>query len=681
MYKPWQYQSECLDAVQAVRDQGLKRALIVMATGLGKTVTMAFDAKKFRERRAGRVLFLCHNNDILYQAKTTFQAINGPECSYGYFNGDEKHFHHVDFLFASFQTMEESRDLFDPSEFAYIMVDESHHAQADTFRSTIEYFMPEFLLGATATPDRLDQLDIRDIFGQEVYYLPLEEAMARGLVTPVDYRLLTDEIQTSEVLETEEGRVSLKELNRRIFIPRRDDEIARIIAKHASEFEDPRIIIFCTSIKHCDHLSQFIPDSFAIHSEVPDKERSVKLEMFRQGLISTVLAVDALNEGIDVPQANIIVFLRSTTSQTIFLQQLGRGLRKSDGKDKVIALDFVSNCERIKMVHELWKRIEDASLEHDKERAERDVRSSMTMNVNSVEFVETIMPLLSLMERVRPARVSEIEHLLKEYSPRNALSPEQAIAGSAEKYWWICQTCEHEWQTKGNNRVNGSGCPGCAGRVVTAKNNLAVLFPDTALDYSPENEFPADQTLAGTNTKVKWRCRVCEHQWETSPESRTRRNNPTGCPGCAGIVATDKNNIPAVAPELAAEYSEKNELPPEKVMAGSSKKVLWKCTTCSHEWMCAPSVRRKNGCPGCAGKALTPLNSLAAKYPQLLGEYSSRNELPADQVLPHSRQMVWWKCEQGHEWQATAHRRGKSGAGCQQCMMVVLRARKKSNKK
>lgn len=666
MYSPWKYQMECLDAVQAVRDQGLKRALIVMATGLGKTVTMAFDAKKFRETRIGPVLFLCHNNDILYQAKTTFQAINGPECSYGYFNGDEKHFNHVDFLFASFQTMEESRDLFDPSEFAYIMVDESHHAQADTFRSTIEYFTPEFLLGATATPDRLDQLDIRDIFGQEVYYLPLEEAMARGLVTPVDYRLLTDEIQISEILETEEGKVSLKELNRRIFIPRRDDEIARIIAMHASEFEDPRIIIFCTSIKHCDHLSRFIPDSFAIHSEVPDKERSVKLEMFRQGLISTVLAVDALNEGIDVPQANIIVFLRSTTSQIIFLQQLGRGLRKSDGKDKVIALDFVSNCERIKMVHELWKRIEDASLEHDKERTERDVRSSMTMNVNSVEFVETIMPLLSLMERVRPTRVSEVLELAREYSTRNTLPADMLVAGTGKKLWWKCSACDYEWQATGAHRMNGTGCPACAGRVVTKKNSLGDTHPELSREYMTKNELSANEVLAGTNKKLWWKCLTCTHEWEATGSNRLRGH---GCPACSGRIATPTKNLALSFPLLVLSWSPRNIATPDQVLPYSNRKFWWVCQTCSHEWEATPGHRNgeNNGCPACARRAVTASNCLAATHPELAREYSDRNQLPATAVFARSDTKYWWMCSEGHEWKARGDHRAKGNSNCPEC--------------
>lgn len=404
MYSPFLYQTECLDAVEDVRRHGLNRALIVMASGLGKTVTMAFIAKLLRQHKEGRVLFLCNNNNLLYQAKTTFQAINGTNHSYGYYHGEQKSLHEVDFLFASFQTMDISRDIFSPAEFAYVIVDESHHAQADTFRATLDYFKADFLLGATATPDRLDMRDIREIFGQEIYSLPLEEAMARGLVTPIDYRLLTDEIVRSEVLELAESRyVSLAELNRKIFIPRRDEEIARIVMKHASEFAEPRVMIFCSSIKHCEHLAQFMPESFAIHSRIPEKERGVRLEMFRQGIIRNVLTVNAFNEGIDVPEANVVVFLRSTTSRNIFLQQLGRGLRLSEGKNKVIALDFVANCERIKMVHALWRKIQEMDGKREQQGGESAASDpSMTLNIDSVEFVEKIIPVLQLLDRVCP---------------------------------------------------------------------------------------------------------------------------------------------------------------------------------------------------------------------------------------------------------------------------------------
>lgn len=533
MFTLYPYQAECLNILQGIREKGLKRALIVMASGLGKTVTMAFDAKQWKDQNEGRVLLLCHNNDILYQARTTFQAVNGSDHSYGYFHGEEKNFHEVDFLFASFQTMELHREMFRPNEFDYIIVDEGHHSQAETFRSTIEYFQPQFLLGATATPDRLDELNIREIFGEEVYFLPLEEALARGLVTPVDYRLLTDEIQIAKVIETENGPVGISHLNRRIFIPQRDDEIAKIILQHTSSIESPRVMIFCNSIKHCEHLSQFLPNSFAIHSKVPERERAVKLELFRQGVVGTILTVNAFNEGVDIPQANVVVFLRSTTSRAIFLQQLGRGLRKSEGKDKVVALDFVANCERIKMVHSLWREIEEKIQQHGLSDP-KDAVSPMTLNVDNVEFQETIIPLLKLMERVRPLRISEVERLAKEYSPKNPTPADQAIAGVNKKYLWCCSLCGCEWLATGNQRLQKeASCPRCVYKVkcqIARPDRLVNTHPHLIHEYSRKNSLPVTEIMAHMRDKCWWRCPVCERQWQATPESRMRGSK---CPRCA----------------------------------------------------------------------------------------------------------------------------------------------------
>lgn len=401
MFTPFDYQQECLSAIDAAR-QNNKKALVVMASGLGKTVTVAFDAKSWRQKNTGRFLYLCHQNDILYQTKTTFEGIVDQGHTYGYFHGQEKSSHEVDFLFASLQTMEHHKEFFGPDEFDYIVVDESHHSSAQTYRSTIEYFNPRFLLGVTATPDRFDKLNICDIYGEEVYSLPLDEAMARGLVSPVDYRLLTDEIQLSSYIETGKGRVSINKLNRKIFIPHRDEEIAGIIAGHVKDIKNPHTIIFCNSIRHCDHLAKFIPNSFAIHSRVPQKERAVRLELFRQGLVNTVLVVDAFNEGIDIPRANVIVFLRSTDSITVLLQQLGRGLRKSEGKEKVIVLDFVANCERIKMVHDLYQSVERLKSSMQKKPGRSRRLEPMTLNINTNGFKETVIPILELLEKVRP---------------------------------------------------------------------------------------------------------------------------------------------------------------------------------------------------------------------------------------------------------------------------------------
>lgn len=670
MFNPFMYQGECLDILESVRNQGLIRALIVMASGLGKTVTMAFDAKNYRERHGGgRVLFLCHNNDILYQAKSTFQAVNGMDHTYGYYHGEEKCLHSVDFLFASFQTMDLSRELFDPTEFAYIVVDESHHSQADTFRATLEYFRPKFLLGATATPDRLDMLDIREIFGKEVYYLPLEEAMARRLVTPVDYRLLTDEIVKESMLElSDKTRVSLAELNRKIFLPRRDEEIAKILARHTADIEDPRVMIFCTSIKHCEHLSQFIPESFAIHSLIPERERAVKLEMFRQGVIGTVLTVNAFNEGIDIPQANVVVFLRSTTSNTVFLQQLGRGLRKSDGKDKVIALDFVANCDRIKMVQNLWRAVEDLGSKYGYGKGVNEENHPMSLDVHNIEFVETIVPLFKLMDRVRPTRVSEVLELSREYSPRNQLPADMIVAGTGQKLWWQCSKCQYEWQAPGSHRMKGTSCPSCSGRVATEKNNLSVTHPELANEYSDKNLLPVDKVVATTNRKLWWKCTTCNHEWQAIGSNRVRHGN--GCPACSGRVATSTRNLAVNFPELVISWSSKNLVAPDQVPPTSGKKFWWTCTTCTYEWEAAVKHRTigKTGCPVCSRSVVTADNCVAATHSDLAKEFSPRNTVPVTEVLAGSAKKYWWKCSVcGHDWEARCDHRSRGFCGCPKC--------------
>ncbi|MDP3661735.1 MAG: integrase repeat-containing protein [bacterium] len=402
------YQNDCLKATDRVRKNGKGRALVVMASGLGKTVVAAFDAKRFRESSPdARVLYLCHQNNILEQAHSTFTAINGSQHTYGFFTGVEKNGHAAQFLFASLQTMRKHKGLFRPDEFPYIVVDESHHTYADTYLDVVEYWKPKFLLGVTATPDRTDGEDIRRVFGKEVFFLPIDEALAQELLTPVDYRLLTDEIQMQTMLETPQGKMSITKLNKLIFVPRRDEEIAKIILKHAEEFAAPRIIIFCESVIHCDHLARYLPDSLPFHSKIHLRERVVRLELFRQGIVSTLITVDVFNEGMDIPEANILAFLRSTASPTVFFQQLGRGLRKSEGKDKVLALDFVGNCERIRMILDLWEAVKKSPLRRPAEEAGKTprnystrtlhrAREPFTLNVNTVEFKEKVMRILDI---------------------------------------------------------------------------------------------------------------------------------------------------------------------------------------------------------------------------------------------------------------------------------------------
>ncbi len=347
------YQLDCLNALARTRQNGHDKALIHMATGLGKTTVVATDVKRYlQENPESRVLFLCHQNEILKQARERFELIVGSENgeTYGSFTGESKDMHKPTCLFASFQTMKNWREHFDEDEFDYIVVDESHHGKAETYAPTLEYFKPQFLLGLTATPDRQDLQDIREIFGREIYSKSLAQALAEKLLARPDYRVIVDDIQEG-LLDDE--NISLAELNKKFFIPKRDEEITKIIQERVQDVKDPKMIIFCPSIEHSRRIADLLPGAKAFHSDLEKQERKDTLDEFKTGDVPALVTVDMFNEGMDIAEANVIVFLRSTQSETIFLQQLGRGLRKLPTKDSVLVLDFVANCDRLLMIEKL----------------------------------------------------------------------------------------------------------------------------------------------------------------------------------------------------------------------------------------------------------------------------------------------------------------------------------------
>ncbi|MDB5237238.1 MAG: Type restriction protein res subunit [Parcubacteria group bacterium] len=332
------------------------RALIVMASGLGKMLTSALVWSGFR---SGRGLFLVHTNEILDHATKEYRKVFGEETSLALYNGFNKKIEGIDIVFATFQTMRENLDKFPPDYFAWMTVDETHHSQADSYRRVIEYFdCPR--LGITATPDRDDLKDIRELFGQEVYELGLAEAIARGLLPEIEYHLMTDEVLNQKELELiaheviEDGRrVHLGQLNRRLFVEARDEQVAEIIKSHSH-----KAIIFCAGINHTIHFKSFFKRGATYHSGNFRRKNRSALEGFREGTIRHLLVVDSLNEGADFPEVELLVFYRSTESERIFLQQLGRGLRP--GKGKLVVLDFVGNFERLLML----KKLRDEVIEH-----------------------------------------------------------------------------------------------------------------------------------------------------------------------------------------------------------------------------------------------------------------------------------------------------------------------------
>lgn len=406
------YQEECLVKIAQTVEQGEKRALVVMASGLGKTYTAAFAVEKFfADRPFGRVPILCHSEPILRQTKNKFKSYFGDEYNYGLYTSNEKATRQTDFLFATFQTMKENRKEFSKGEFAYIIIDEAHHSQARTYFPTIHYFQPEFLLGLTATPDRLDGQKIEEIYGEPVYELGFAEATSRGLLTECDYRLVLDDLsqeKIDEYLQSSE-KVSINQLNRTLFVPKRDEEIVRLIGEYSADVENPKTMIFCRTIEHARKIAKLMQSEAValIHKKQSDSMNRRALQAFRDGEIRTIISVQMLNEGVDVPDANVIVFLRNTVSSAVFYQQLGRGTRLAPGKDKTLILDFVGNCERIRTVFELKQEIDDFRIgtpvtEYNPHGAgNAEAKEKFTLNIATPEFKTQMVNIVEILRRIR----------------------------------------------------------------------------------------------------------------------------------------------------------------------------------------------------------------------------------------------------------------------------------------
>lgn len=405
-FQPLDYQVECLYSLEECREDKEKRALVLMASGLGKTVVSAFDVANFLESHSpeARVLFLCDQNHVIEQAHETFIKILGLEKEkFGFFANRGKK-SNVQFLFATFQTIKLYLEYFGRDRFDYIIVDEAHHVEAETFKKVIDYFEPDFLLGLTATPKRADRKEIYPNFDENVVFdLRLEEAMARGLLANVHYKIMIDEIVNLGQIDLEE-RITLKELNSRIFLPKRDEEIIAIMERKIKdgEIKVPKVMIFTQSVKHAERLNKKFPFIVPIHSQLREKEKREREENFRSGKINTVVTVNQYNEGVDFPDVNVLVFWRVTESYRIFCQQLGRGLRRFPGKDQVLVLDFVANCERIRVVNDLSRRIDEVkqSMGLFVSSESKNRMGELVINGGNFEFTEEVRNILDVLDRI-----------------------------------------------------------------------------------------------------------------------------------------------------------------------------------------------------------------------------------------------------------------------------------------
>ena len=347
LFEPRGAQIEALCALENTRAEGARRALVQAATGVGKTYLAAFDSKNYE-----RVLFVAHREEILKQAAESFKNVRDSD-DYGFFNGDSK-CTDKSVIFASVATLGRpdylNEKYFAPDYFTYVVIDEFHHAVNEQYQRIVDYFKPKFLLGLTATPERMDGKNIYEICDYNVpYEISLKEAINKGMLVPFHYYGIFDETDYSK-LHIVRGRYDEKELNETYI-----GNVGRheLIYKHYCKYGSKQALGFCCSREHAREMAKEfskrgIP-SVAVFSNASGEyteDRNVAIKQLKQGKIRVIFSVDMFNEGVDITSVDMVMFLRPTESPIVFLQQLGRGLRKCRGKEFLTVLDFIGNYEK-----------------------------------------------------------------------------------------------------------------------------------------------------------------------------------------------------------------------------------------------------------------------------------------------------------------------------------------------
>jgi len=344
LIEPNYLQKEVLTSLDYYRSKGWKKGIVVLPTGTGKTFLSAFDTLN----TSGRILFIVHRLDILKQSKEAFEKIY-PNELLGLLTGEEKeNVQDSKVLFASKDSLRNSSTLLSikEDEFDYIIVDEVHHGQAPTYKLVLEYFKPKFfMLGITATPDRMDRKDIFDLFNyQKVFEYTLAEAIENGFLVPYTYYGLQDNIDYSSIRHNG-AKYNVADLDSKLIIQERNE---KIFEEYLEKGQGNKAVGFCCSIKHANSMAVFFNSKgipcVSITSESPNRDELIK--KFRENKFTVVFTVDLFNEGVDFPDLRTLLFLRPTESKTVFFQQLGRGLRLCGSKNGVVIIDFIGNYKK-----------------------------------------------------------------------------------------------------------------------------------------------------------------------------------------------------------------------------------------------------------------------------------------------------------------------------------------------
>ena len=396
--EPRDYQSPAIDEIVNAYFAGDgNRALVVMATGLGKTFVAAESVRRIRANNPCKVLVCAHTNDLVYQLEKAFWPFLKPSEKTLIWNSYERPTSEMldgtDMTFACVDSVsdwiEAGKEL---PAYGILLVDECHHVGSSMYDRVFDALSAgkpggSFALGLTATPWRPDETDLTQYFGEPRVTIDMVTGLNKGFLANVDYRMYTDNINWDALKNVQGHSFSPKQINRTLFINQWDDSVVYTLRNAWSEQSDPRAIVFCGTIEHalimrdkintlgfCKAEAIYSGNSGNEYEPLSEYKRNRILSDFSDGTVNVVCVVDIFNEGIDVPDVNILVFQRVTHSRRIFIQQLGRGLRISEGKDKVIVLDFVSDIRRFAA----GIALKDAVTPHDTQPVRIDIPNKVT---------------------------------------------------------------------------------------------------------------------------------------------------------------------------------------------------------------------------------------------------------------------------------------------------------------
>lgn len=343
------YQQEAIDSLREMRENGETIALLYHATGVGKTVTACTDAKSV----GGRTLFLVNALKLASQAKETFSKI-WPEATLGKYTGSSKDKNnHI--VFATIQTLSRNLAEFDADDFDYIIVDECHHAATKMYQKIFSYFKPKFILGLTATPERSDGQDMLELFQNVAHKMDLKTAVEQGILAPIRCLRVKTDIDLSDV-RVHGIKYDAQDLENKLFVPERNALIVDTYLKYAN---GRKTVIFCASVNHATKIAKMLRESGVVAESVSGQDKVVVrnkiLDQYEKGNINVLCACDLLNEGWDSPRTEVLFMARPTMSKTIYMQQLGRGTRKCEGKEDLLVFDFVDNANMFKMPYSIHR--------------------------------------------------------------------------------------------------------------------------------------------------------------------------------------------------------------------------------------------------------------------------------------------------------------------------------------